>query len=416
MTTSKQSEESVPTAATTVGRGLLAPHVLDRELYVLDHRAAELFDLEARLEAFVAELRGIDVDERDEHGATRTYVRRLADAGLLDLVTPHVDPEVRPRVSAVSVCLARQWLSRESGALDTAFVMQGLGSFPLLLGENESLAREVFPRIRQGHVITGFALTEPEAGSDVAAMQTTAEALPGGRVRLRGEKCFISNAGVADAYSVFAREGTDPATGKPRFSCFWIDANTPGLRTEAMQVIAPHPIGRLFFDDVEIDESRRLGAPGKGMRIALANLDQFRPTVGAAALGMADRALHEMVAHLQRRKQFGKALAEQQGLRFAIADLAAEHMAAHLLVYRAARARDEGRATSEMVAMAKLSATETAQRVIDRAVQSFGGRGVTVGEVPERLYREIRALRIYEGTSEIQKLVIARALFDQPLA
>jgi acyl-CoA dehydrogenase len=182
-----------------------------------------------------------------------------------------------------------------------------------------------------------------------------------------------------------------------------------------MQVIAPHPIGRLFFDGVEIDESRRLGAPGRGMRIALANLDQFRPTVGAAALGMADRALREMVVHLQGRRQFGRPLAEQQGLRFALADLAAEHMAAHLLVYRAARARDEGRATPEIVAMAKLSATETSQRVIDRAVQSFGGRGVTVGEVPERLYREIRALRIYEGTSEIQKLVIARALLDTPL-
>jgi acyl-CoA dehydrogenase len=241
-------------------------------------------------------------------------------------------------------------------------------------------------------------------------MQTTATP-DGDGVRLDGEKIFISNAGIATSYTVFAREG-ETAEGKPRFSAFWMPGDAPGLNVEPMKVIAPHPIGRVRMNGVSIPRAHRVGEPGQGLRIALSNLDQFRPTVGAAALGLADRAFTVATEHLRTRVQFGRPLAKQQGLRFAMADLATDHMAAQLLVYRAAAARDRGNATPDQPAMAKLFATEAAQRSVDRAVQTLGGRGVLVGETPERLYREVRALRIYEGTSEIQKLVIARALFS----
>lgn len=366
--------------------------------------------LEDRLEAFVAEIAAASIDESDEHGSTREYVRRLADAGLLRYVVPAEHGGAHPRVRSTPLCLIRQWLSRHSGALDTAFVMQGLGSNPVNLGGSAALASQLLPRVVRGEAICAFALTEPEAGSDVAGMQTLAH--PDGEgVRLSGEKCWISNAGIADSYVVFARETPDGEDGKARFGAFWVPGDAPGLSVEPMQVIAPHPIGRVRFDGVVVPAAHRLGEPGKGLRIALANLDVFRVTVGAAALGLADRALSETVAHLSTRVQFGRPLAKQQGLRFALADVATDHVASQLLVYRAAAARDGDRATPEMAAMAKLHATESAQRTIDRAVQSFGGRGVTVGEVAERLYREVRALRIYEGTSEVQKLVIARALF-----
>ena len=207
-----------------------------------------------------------------------------------------------------------------------------------------------------------------------------------------------------------AEEEGDDAGGRPRFGAFWVPGDAPGLRVTPIKVIAPHPIGAVDLEGVEVPAEHRLGAPGEGLKIALGNLDVFRVSVGAAALGLADRALTTMIEHLNARRQFGKPLAAQQGLQFALADVATDHVAAQLLVYRAAAARDQGRASADQPAMAKLFATESAQRTIDRAVQSFGGRGVTVGEVPERLYREIRALRIYEGTSEIQKLIIGRAL------
>ncbi len=388
------------------------PRITQRDVGVTGD-AAELAALEDRLEAFVSELAGADIDESDEHGSTRVYVQRLASAGLLRYVAPAAYGGADAKVRSTPLCLIRQWLSRHSGALDTAFVMQGLGSNPVTLGGSEALRAQLLPRVVAGEAICAFALTEPEAGSDVSGMQTRAQPdslSEGGGVRLHGEKCWISNAGVADSYVVFAREAEDGQGGKPRFGAFWVPGDAPGLSVEPMQVIAPHPIGRVRFDGVRVPAAHRLGDPGAGLRIALANLDVFRVTVGAAALGLADRALTETVAHLRARVQFGKPLAKQQGLRFALADIATDHVAAQLLVYRAAAARDHGRTTGDQAAMAKLFATESAQRTIDRAVQSFGGRGVTVGEVPERLYREIRALRIYEGTSEIQKLVIARAL------
>ena len=379
--------------------------ILERDLGV---EGEELVGLEARLERFTAELRAAPVDESDDAAATRVYVRRLAEAGLLAYMVPASFGGAAPAVRSVPLCVIRQWLARESGALDSAFVMQGLGSNPVTMFGSEELQAALLPRVANGAAICAFALTEPEAGSDIKNMRTTATAVDGG-VRLDGGKCFITNAGVADSYVVFAREGDSPAE-RPRFGAFWLAGDSPGLSVVPSKVIAPHPIGAVNFNGVFVPAGQRVGGYGEGLKIALANLEVFRVTVGAAALGLADRALAETVRHLKGRVQFGKALAEQQGLQFVLADVATDHVAAQLLVYRAARGRDDGRGTPDQAAMAKMFATESAQRTIDRAVQSFGGLGVTVGQVPERLYREIRALRIYEGTTEIQKLVIARAL------
>lgn len=389
---------------------MLTPRILDRALGTVLGDLERWRALEDTLEAFTAEVRAARVDEGDEAGATRRYVAMLAEAGLLRWMVPAAQGGAMERIMSTPICLVRQWLARESGALDNAFVMQGLGSNPVTMAGSEALRAELLPRVASGAAICAFALTEPEAGSDIKNMRTLAigDGEDGG-VRLRGGKCFISNAGVADSYVVFAREADSPPE-RPRFGAFWMPGDAAGLTVRPMKVIAPHPIGALELDDVRVPAGHRIGAYGEGLKIALANLEVFRVTVGAAALGLADRALVETVAHLKTRVQFGQPLATQQGLQFALADVATEHVAAQLLVYRAAGARDEGRGAPELAAMAKMQATESAQRTIDRAVQSFGGRGVTVGEVPERLYREVRALRIYEGTSEVQKLVIARAL------
>lgn len=389
-----------------------SPRILDRDLGIVEHEPEALRTLESTLAAFTEAIADAPVDERDEHGAARTYVDRLAEAGLLELVAPARFGGRHPEVRSTDLCIVRQWLARTSGALDTAFAMQGLGSYPVTLAGSEDLARTFIPGVLRGETICAFALTEPEAGSDVSGMRTLAEPAKDGGVVLRGEKCFISNAGLADSYVVFAREAHEDREGKPRFGAFLVPADSAGLSTTPIQVIAPHPIGTVHFDGVRVPASHRLGAFGDGLKIALGTLDVFRVTVGAAALGFSDRALEETVSHLSRRVQFGKPLAKQQGLRFAVAEVATEHVAAQMLVYRAAAARDRGRATPDQPAMAKYYATEVAQRVVDRAVQSLGGLGVTVGEAAERLYREVRALRIYEGTSEVQKLVIARALWD----
>ena len=378
-----------------------SPRILERDLGLT--ASEELAALEDTLASFTAAIEAAKIDEADEYGATRAYVQRMAEAGLLKAVA---SGEVR----SVPICMIRQWLARQSGALDTAFAMQGLGSYPVTLAGNDALKAELLPKVADGSAICAFALTEPEAGSDVAGMQTIAHK-DGDGVVLRGHKRWISNAGIATSYVVFARESEPRADGKPAFGAFWVPGDADGLRVEPMKVIAPHPIGAVHFDGVRVPSAHRIGEPGRGLRVAFGTLDVFRVSVGAAALGLADRALMETVAHLRTRVQFGKPLAEQQGLRFAVADVATEHVAAQLLVYRAARARDAGRSTPDQPAMAKYYATEAAQRVVDRAVQSLGGLGVTVGSAPERLYREVRALRIYEGTSEIQKLVIARSLF-----
>lgn len=393
---------------------IFGERILDRRLGVIEGDHATWRALEDAVSGFCADLVTTPVDESDDAAATRAYVARLAKAGLLRHVVPSAFGGAAPKVSTTALCLVRQWLARQSGVLDSAFVMQGLGSYAVGLAGAPALQERFLPKVVAGEVVCAFALTEPEAGSDVAAMTTRATTRDDGSVVLRGTKCFISNAPIADSFLVFAREAEPGEGGKARYGGFFVPKDAAGIRIDPIRVIAPHPIGTVHFDDVVVPAEHRLGRPGDGLRLAFSTLDVFRVSVGGAALGFADRALSETVRHLKGRVQFGKPLASQQGLRFAVAEVATEHVAAQMLVYRAAAARDRGDATAEDSAFAKLYATETAQRVIDRAVQSHGGLGVTVGQATERLYREIRALRIYEGTSEIQKLVVARALFDGP--
>jgi acyl-CoA dehydrogenase len=305
-----------------------------------------------------------------------------------------------------SLCLLRETFARGSALADFAFAMQGLGSGPLSLFGSEAQRREYLPRVAAGQAIAAFALSEAEAGSDVSAMRATARRDGGGWV-LDGQKTWISNAGIADFYVVFCRlqEGGDRSYG-----AFVVDADRKGLHvTERFDVTAPHPLGTIELAGCRVPGGALIGEPGRGLRVALATLDAFRPTVGAAALGLARRALDEAVAHVERRRVFGQALADHQLTQAKLADMATAIDASALLVYRAAWARDRGgaaRVTRE-AAMAKLFATEAAQRVVDEAVQLLGARGVLAGGTVERLYREVRALRIYEGTSEIQRLVIA---------
>ncbi len=301
---------------------------------------------------------------------------------------------------------AARTFARGSALVDFAFALQGLGSGPLSLFGSAAQRRDYLPRVAAGRAIAGFALSEAAAGSDVGAMRATARRDGAGYV-LDGQKTWISNAGIADFYVVFCRL---PAGGDRSYAAFVVDADTPGLRVgERLEVIAPHPLGTLELEGCRVPAGALVGEPGRGLRVALATLDVFRPTVGAAALGLARRALDEALAHVRRREVFGQPLAGHQLTQARLADMATAIDASALLVYRAAWARDRGgtaRVTRE-AAMAKLFATEAAQRVVDDAVQLLGARGVQAGAPVERLYREVRALRIYEGTSEIQRLVIA---------
>ena len=305
-----------------------------------------------------------------------------------------------------TVCLLRETFARGSALADFAFAMQGLGSGPLSLFGTEAQRREYLPRVAAGQAIAAFALSEAEAGSDVGAMRTTARR-DGGDYVLDGRKHWISNAGIADFYIVFCRL---PEGGDRSYAAFVVDADRPGLRVgERFAVTAPHPLGTLELAGCRVPAGALVGEAGRGLRVALATLDVFRPTVGAAALGLARRALDEALAHVRGREVFGQPLARHQLTQAKLADMATAVDASALLVYRAAWARDRGgvpRVTRE-AAMAKLFATEAAQRVVDDAVQLLGARGVLAGTPVERLYREVRALRIYEGTSEIQRLVIA---------
>ena len=306
-----------------------------------------------------------------------------------------------------SLCLMREHLAYRCGLADFVFAMQGLGSGAISLFGSEAQKRSWLPGVAAGELCAAFALTEPEAGSDVAAIATTATP-DGDGWRLRGEKTFISNGGIADFYVVFARTGE--AAGARGLSAFILDANTPGLKVaERIETIAPHPLARLVFEDCHLPASSLIGASGAGFKIAMATLDVFRSTVGAASLGFARRALDEATGRATTRKLFGATLADQQGVQTQLAEMALDIDASALLIYRAAWTKDTGSARiTREAAMAKLYATEAAQKAIDTAVQLFGGLGVTKGSVPEALYREIRALRIYEGASEVQKLVIAR--------
>ena len=306
-------------------------------------------------------------------------------------------------------------LFRSDALADFAFAMQGLGTGSISLYGSDEIKKRYLPPVRDGKAIAAFALSEPEAGSDVAALAMTAKPDGNGHIRLDGEKTWISNGGIADHYVVFARTGEAP--GAKGLSAFVVDANTKGLSVaQRIEVIAPHPLAQLKFDGVRVPVANRLGAPGEGFKVAMATLDIFRSTVGAAALGFARRALHETIERAANRKLFGAPLGDLQMTQAAIADSATDVDTSALLIYRAAWIKDQGaaRVTSE-AAMAKMHATEAAQRVIDRAVQLHGGLGVTRGVKVEELYREIRALRIYEGATEVQKIVIAReALKNRP--
>jgi acyl-CoA dehydrogenase len=307
-----------------------------------------------------------------------------------------------------AICLIRETLARHSGLADFAFAMQGLGSGAISLFGNEAQKQAYLPRVAAGEAIAAFALSEPEAGSDVAAMQCAA-VLDGEHYVLNGEKTWISNGGIADFYVVFVRTGEAP--GARGITALIVDADTPGLQiAERIDVIAPHPLARLRFDNCRVPVSQRIGAAGQGFKLAMATLDVFRTSVAGAALGFARRALGEALQRATNRKMFGQVLADFQLTQAKFAQMAMAVDSSALLIYRAAWQRDQGQKVTKEAAMAKFVATESAQQVIDMAVQMFGGMGVVSEVSVERLYREIRALRIYEGASEVQQLIIAREI------
>ena len=360
------------------------------------------------LDRFAASGAIASIDHDDVDGSCRKLVRALGQAGLLDAAVAPPDRDASA-INSRSVCLARETLAFHDGLADFAFAMQGLGSGAVAIAGSDEQRRLVLPKVRSGEWLAAFALSEKDAGSDVAAMVCSARE-DGNGYRLDGHKTWISNGGIADVYTVFVRTGEAP--GARGLSAFLVLPGDPGFSiAERIDVMAPHPLATLSFDGCVVPADRRLGAPGDGFKIAMRTLDIFRASVAAAATGFARRAFVEALAHARHRRMFGATLADLQLTRAALGDMATEIDAAALLTYRAAWRRDVQKwpATAE-AAMAKMTATETAQRVIDRALQMFGGRGVRRGEIVESLYREIRALRIYEGATEVQKLIIAREL------
>ena len=371
--------------------------------FSVDHRT-----LADRLAAFSEreiEVRAGD-DEGDADEALRSYVLLLAENDLLKYAVAKPGEAFDLR----SFCIIREALSYSSALADLAFVMQGLGTYAISLSATEHVRDFWLARAENGKAIAAFALTEPDAGSDVAALKTSARREDDAYI-IEGRKRLISNAGVADLYTVFARTGTRP-DGRPEISAFIVSARMPGFRVaERTRLIAPHPIGELEFKSCKVPAEDMIGHQGDGLRLSLQTLDMFRASVGAAACGMARRALDESVLYAKSREQFGKPLSGHQLVQEKLADMATELDAARLLVYRAAQLKDSGAAASTREASeAKLFATEAAGRIVDQAVQIHGGSGLVRGSIVERLYRDVRALRIYEGTSEIQKLVIANQL------
>ena len=357
----------------------------------------------ADLEAWVDRTDAVGLHgDHDLDGDCRTILKALAEDGWLR----NAIPDAAGKLDVRTLCLTRETLARRSGLADFVFAMQGLGSGPIsLFGTDDQKARWL-PGVAAGETIAAFALSEPEAGSDVAALSTTARRDGDGWI-LDGTKTFISNGGLADRYTVFARTGGDGAKG---LGAFVVDADTPGFEVvERIPLMAPHPLATIRFNQCRIDGDRLLGQPGDGFRIAMATLDVFRSTVAAAALGFSRRAFDEAAARTTARTLFGAPMSDLQLVQASLAEMALKIDASALLIYRAAWLKDRGapRVTRE-AAMAKLYATDEAQQVIDAAVQLFGGLGVVSGNPVERLYREIRALRIYEGASEVQKIVIAR--------
>lgn len=351
-------------------------------------------------------------DEHDDlDGTCIGLVRAIGDAGLAAYAVPGSGGGIHDSLNVRSLCLIRETLARHHPLADFAFAMQGLGSGPISLHGSAAQQQAYLPAVAAGNKLAAFALSEPDAGSDVAAMQCRAR-LEGDYYVIDGVKTWISNGGIADFYTVFAR--TDDAPGARGISCFIVDADNPGLEiAERIELIAPHPLATLRFRDCRVPVSQRVGDTGRGFGIAMATLDVFRSTVAAAALGMARRALDEALKHVQGRQAFGATLADLQLVQAMLADMAVAIDTSALLVYRSAWTRDcvANRVTRE-AAMAKLHATESAQQVIDMAVQLHGGKGVQRGSIVESLYRDIRALRIYEGASEVQKTIIARQLMS----
>jgi acyl-CoA dehydrogenase len=343
----------------------------------------------------------------DVDGLCRALVSRLGQGGWLRYAVPGAFGGARAQVESRCLCLIREILARHSALADFAFAMQGLGSGAITLHGTKEQQQRYLPPVASGEWIAAFALSESEAGSDVAAIAATARQ-EGAEYILNGTKTWISNGGIADFYTVILRSGE--AAGSKGLTALVVDAGTRGLEiAERINVTAPHPLATLRFRDCRVPVRNRLGEPGAGFKVAMETLDVFRPSVAAAALGLARRALDEALARARGRKMFGQVLLDFQLTQAAIADMATAIDSSALLTYRAAWLRDvKGVRTTREAAMAKLVATESAQQVIDRAVQIFGGLGVQSGHIVERLYRDIRPLRIYEGASEVQKLIIAR--------
>ena len=373
-----------------------------------DHHRTLASDLERWC---VESLQPVVTDEdfhRDIDASCKRLREMLGSAGYLRYCVPREFGGVHDDLDVRSLCLIRMTLAYYSGLADFVFAMQGLGSGTISLYGAEATKSAYLPGVGDGTRCAAFALTEPESGSDVAAIRTSATR-NGNQLSLNGSKTFISNGGIADHYVVVARTGE--ADGARGLSAFVVDADTPGLdASQRIDVIAPHPLATLVFRDCQVPAANQLGSGGGGFKAAMATLDIFRPTVGAAALGFARRALDEATERTRSRRLFGAPMHDLQLVQASLGESALDVDAAALLVFRAAWAKDSGqqRITRE-AAMAKLHATESAQQVIDRAVQIFGGDGVVSGMKVEELYREIRALRIYEGASDVQKVVIARS-------
>jgi acyl-CoA dehydrogenase len=371
---------------------------------------------EPRHRAFAAELGGwADANLAHDHGSDvdaecRALVRSLGAAGwFAHAVAGAAYGGAAETIDTRSICLARETLARRSGLADFVFAMQGLGSGAISLAGTQAQKRQWLPKVAAGDAIAAFALSEPEAGSDVGAMRCAARE-DGDCYVLDGEKTWISNGGIADVYVVFAR--SDAASkGAKGISAFIVEAGTPGFEIASrIEVIAPHPLARLRFTGCRVPKANRVGADGEGFKVAMRTLDVFRTSVAAAALGFARRALDEALHRTTTRPMFGQTLAHLPLAQAKLAEMATTVDASALLVYRAAWQRDQGKGVTKEAAMAKMAATEGAQQVIDAAVQLFGGQGVVSGETVEKLYREIRALRIYEGATEVQQLIIAREL------
>ena len=385
-----------------------APHPSQREQFSWPFFETKHRDFAMQFEQWAAKNLA-EVGEKDVDQACIRLVSQLGKAGWLRYtIAGAAYGAASDVIDTRMLCVARETLARHSGLADFAFAMQGLGSGAISLFGTAKQKERYLPVVANGTAVVAFALSEPDAGSDVAALQCSAE-FQGQECLLNGEKTWISNGGIADFYVLFARTGE--AAGSRGISAFIVDSDAPGFEVaEKISVLAPHPLARIALKNCRIPATQLLGERGSGFKIAMSTLDVFRTSVAAAALGFARRALHAALERASSRKMFGQTLADFQLTQAKLAEMATSIDAAALLTYRAAWLRDQGESVTVEAAMAKMTATEMAQRVIDSAIQMFGGSGVVTGEVVERLYREIRPLRIYEGATEVQQLIIGRGI------